>query len=92
MSAKVRLMGLRGEMIHEVEAAITEIILDPELSDLGPAGLVALEKVVDALGSLVVAASSSNRGYEVDDLPREERTEYKRILHGIGVLKRLRVE
>ena len=86
-----RLAGLRGEILRETANTITNTILDPE-TDLGPLAFTALEKTAEAAEALIKAATGSNPGYEVDDLPREEREEYKRIVHGLNLLRRLRVE
>ncbi len=88
---RIRLSGLRGRVLEELATALTETILDPD-SDLGPAGLLAYEKTLEAAESLIIASSSSNPGYEVQDLGAEQRSEYKRIVHALGLIKKLRIE
>jgi hypothetical protein len=90
-SDKVRLSGLRGEILRELSNALVETILDPE-SDLGPAAFVAYEKVFEAVESLMIAAHRGNAGYEERDLPPDQRQEYKRAVHALNVLRKLRVE
>lgn len=87
----IRLAGLRGVLLQELANTLTETVLDPD-SDLGPAGLLAYEKTLEAVEALIVAASGSNPGYEVRDLAPEQRSEYKRIVHGLNLIKKLRVE
>jgi hypothetical protein len=88
---RVRLGGLRGRIIEEVANSLTSAVMDPD-SDLGPAGLLAYEKTLEAVEALMVASHGGNRGYEERDLPPEQRVEYRRAVHALNVLKRLRVE
>ncbi len=88
---RIRLAGLRGEVIREISNALVETLLDPD-SDLGPAALLAYEKTLGAAEALIVAASSSNPGFEERDLGPEQRAEYRKAVHALNTIKRLRVE
>lgn len=78
--------ALRMSLAFNLRDVATGVLLDPGLNKKKPEQVRALVKLYDGLRELVLATSSSNRGFEFSDLPLQEREAIEQAKHAIGLL------